>query len=138
MAEALAKLTDSLYSDSKPITATDLLFRLRTDSDSIRPGLQNLLLILKRGVEADADGKLGLQSWTDLQIQAVYSLAYAVVSSSRSLSVEQAEAIIVATVQLSLEFAVCYLERSDFGSADMSIQVLFSFVFLYCSQAMLE
>lgn len=38
---------------------------------------------------------------------------------------EQAEAIIVATVQLSLEFAVCYLERSEFGSEGMTIQVFF-------------
>lgn len=88
MAEALAKLSESIYLDNNPITSSDLLQRLRSDSDSdsIRPGLQNLLLILKRGVEAAADGKLGLQSWTDSQIQAVYSLAYAVVSASRSLS----------------------------------------------------
>nr|XP_011467865.1 PREDICTED: auxin transport protein BIG [Fragaria vesca subsp. vesca] len=123
MAEALAKLADSLYSsDSKPIAAADLLLCLRSDSDSITPGLHCLLLILKRGVQPAADGKLGLQSWTDSQIQALYSLAYAVVSASRSLSVEQAEAIIVATVQLALEFAVCYLERSEFGSDDMTIQ----------------
>lgn len=44
-------------------------------------------------------------------------------------TVEQAEAIIVATVQLSLEFAVCYLERSEFGSEDMTIQVFFFFFF---------
>lgn len=88
MAEALAKLSESIYLDNNPITSSDLLQRLRSDSDSdsIRPGLQNLLLILKRGVEAAEDGKLGLQSWTDSQIQAVYSLAYAVVSASRSLS----------------------------------------------------
>lgn len=92
MAEALAKLSESIYLDNNPITSSDLLQRLRSDSDSdsdsdsIRPGLQNLLLILKRGVEAAEDGKLGLQSCTDSQIQAVYSLAYAVVSASRSLS----------------------------------------------------
>lgn len=32
--------------------------------------------------------------------------------------VGQAEAIIVAIVQLSLEFAVCYLERSELNSED--------------------
>ncbi|XP_050383808.1 auxin transport protein BIG [Argentina anserina] len=123
MAEALAKLADSLYSpDSKPIAATDLLLRLRSDPDSISPGLHCLLLILKRAVQPAADGKLGLQSWTDSQIQALYSLAYAVVSSSRSLSVEQAEAIVVATVQMCIEFAVCYLERSELGGDDMTIQ----------------
>lgn len=38
-------------------------------------------------------------------------------------TVEQADAVIVAIVQQSLEFAVCYLERSEFSSEDMSIQV---------------
>ncbi|TQD82010.1 hypothetical protein C1H46_032473 [Malus baccata] len=122
MAETFARLAESIYSDGKPISSTDLLQRLRSSPDSIRPGLENLLPILKRGVEAAGDGKLGLQSWTDSQIQAVYSISYAVASSSRSLSVEQADAVIVAIVQQSLEFAVCYLERSEFSSEDMSIQ----------------
>ncbi|KAB2613738.1 auxin transport protein BIG-like [Pyrus ussuriensis x Pyrus communis] len=122
MAETFARLSESVYSDGKPISSTDLLQRLRSSSDSIRPGLENLLPILKRGVEADGDGKLGLQLWTDSQIQAVYSIAYAVASASRSLLVDQADAIIVAIVQQSLEFAVCYLERSEFSTEDMSIQ----------------
>ncbi|KAM1666136.1 hypothetical protein ACFX1X_045806 [Malus domestica] len=122
MAETFARLSESVYSDGKPISSTDLLQRLRSSDDSIRPGLENLLPILKRGVEADGDGKLGLQSWTDSQIQAVYSIAYAVASASRSMSVDQADAIIVAIVQQSLEFAVCYLERSEFSTEDMSIQ----------------
>ncbi|XP_008230303.1 PREDICTED: auxin transport protein BIG [Prunus mume] len=122
MAEAFAKLAESLYSENKPISSADLLQRLRSSPDSIRPGLENLFLILKRGVEAAGDGKLGFQSWADSQIQAVYSIAYAIASASRSLLVGQAEAIIVAIVQLSLEFAVCYLERSEFNSEDMSIQ----------------
>lgn len=50
--------------------------------------------------------------------------------------VEQAEAIIVVTVQLSLEFALCYLERSEFGSEDMTIQVFLFLFFIFL--AMLE
>ncbi|VVA29716.1 PREDICTED: auxin transport BIG [Prunus dulcis] len=42
-------------------------------------------LIPKRCVEVVGDGKLGLQSWADSQIQAVYSIAYAIASASRSL-----------------------------------------------------
>lgn len=37
--------------------------------------------------------------------------------------VEQAEALIVAVVQQSLEFAVSYLEKSEFNGDDLSIQV---------------
>ncbi|KAI5340844.1 hypothetical protein L3X38_020118 [Prunus dulcis] len=38
-----------------------------------------------RCVEVVGDRKLGLQSWADSQIQAVYSIAYAIASASRSL-----------------------------------------------------
>jgi predicted membrane protein len=37
--------------------------------------------------------------------------------------VEQSEALIVAVVQQSLEFAVSYLEKSEFNGDDLSIQV---------------
>lgn len=38
-------------------------------------------------------------------------------------TVEQAGAIIVAVRQQLLEFAVCYLEKSEFNSDDFSLQV---------------
>jgi hypothetical protein len=37
--------------------------------------------------------------------------------------VEQAEALIVAVIQQSLEFAISYLEKSEFNGDDSSIQV---------------
>lgn len=39
------------------------------------------------------------------------------------MTVEQAEPMVIAVVQQLLEFAVCYLERSDFSTDDLSIQV---------------
>lgn len=89
MAESLTKLVEVLFSDksdSKSLSSSDLLHRLRSSDDSIRPGLEKLFLILKHGVEPVEDGKLGLQSWNDSQIQAVCSLASAIASASRSLS----------------------------------------------------
>lgn len=83
----LAKLADFLFSGKnlKPLSPSDLVQSLRSD-DSIGPGLQQLYLILKRGLEATGDAKLGFQSWNDSQIQAVCSLASAIASASRSLS----------------------------------------------------
>ncbi|KAL5582074.1 hypothetical protein UlMin_014516 [Ulmus minor] len=123
MAESLTKLADVLFSNQcdKSLSSIDLVQNLRSD-DSIRPGLEKLYLILKCGVQEVGDGKLGLHSWTDLQIQAVSSLASAIALASRSLSVEQVEAIVVAVVEQSLEFAVCYLEKSEFNSDDLSVQ----------------
>lgn len=40
---------------------------------------------------------------------------------------EQSDPIVVAVVQQLLEFAVCYLERSEFSSDDLSRQVGVSF-----------
>lgn len=88
MAESLTKLAEAIFSDkndSRPLSSSDLLHRLRSDN-SIRPGLEKLYLILKHGVEAVEDGKLRLQSWNDSQIQAVCSLASAIAAASRSLS----------------------------------------------------
>ncbi|PON82110.1 E3 ubiquitin ligase, UBR [Trema orientale] len=128
MAEALAKLADALFfakNDNKSLSSSiDLFQNLRSHDDSIRPGLEKLYLILKCGVDASpaGDAKLGLQSWNESQIQEVCSLASAIAFASRSLSVEQVDAVVLAIVQKSVEFAVCYLERSEFGSDDLSIQ----------------
>lgn len=80
MAE-IAKLVDVLSSGD------DLSRRLRTDS-SLNLGFQKLCSILRQAVEPSADdaNKLGLQLWDQSQIQAVASLAFALVNSTRSLS----------------------------------------------------
>ncbi|KAJ7974260.1 Auxin transport protein BIG [Quillaja saponaria] len=121
MAENLEKLANALFVDNKPILSGDLLQKLRSD-DSIRLGLEQFYLILKHGVKTVGDGKLQLESWNDLQIQAVCSIAYGIAFVSRSLSVEQAEPIIVAVIQQSIEFVLCYLEKSKFNEDDLGIQ----------------
>ncbi|KAI4346740.1 hypothetical protein L6164_007612 [Bauhinia variegata] len=121
MAENLNRLSEALFVDSKPLSSHDLVQKLRSD-DAFRLGLNSFHSILKRGVEVDGDGRLGLESWEDSQIQAICSIAYAIVFASRSLSVEQAEAIIVAIVQRSIQFTVCYLEISEFNGDDLGIE----------------
>ncbi|XP_048230333.1 auxin transport protein BIG [Ricinus communis] len=121
----LIKLYQSLFEEKLP--STDLFLRLRSDN-STKHGLYLFYLILKRSVSPrehhDHDRgiqKLGFQLWTDSQIQSVTSLGLAVVSACRSLSVEQVEPIVVAVVQQLLEFAVCYLEKSDcIGNVDFT------------------
>uniref|UniRef100_A0A7N2MUC8 Homoserine dehydrogenase catalytic domain-containing protein n=1 Tax=Quercus lobata TaxID=97700 RepID=A0A7N2MUC8_QUELO len=119
-----AGLAEVLFAGSKPLSPADLLRKLRFE-DSIRPAFQNFYLILKCGVEASPEdgARLGLQSCKDSQIQAVASIASALAFASRSLSVEQAEALIVVVMQQSLEFAVSYLEKSEFNGDYLSIQV---------------
>lgn len=116
MAE-IAKLVDVLSSGD------DLSRRLRTDS-SLNLGFQKLCSILRQAVEPSADdaNKLGLQLWDQSQIQAVASLAFALVNSTRSLSVERVEPVIVAAIQLSVEFALCYLEKWICNSDDLMLQ----------------
>ncbi|KAJ4833094.1 hypothetical protein Tsubulata_001074 [Turnera subulata] len=79
---------------------------------STRHALRYLYLILKRAL-GDDRAELGFQPWTDSQAQSVLSLSLALASASRSLSVEQAEPVVVAVVQQLVEFAVCYLEKSE-------------------------
>lgn len=43
---------------------------------------------------------------------------------------EQAEAAVVAVVQQSIEFAVCYLEKSEFNVDDLSNQVWWSYLMI--------
>ncbi|KAI9082875.1 hypothetical protein K1719_035205 [Acacia pycnantha] len=121
MDENLKKLAEALFVDSKPLSSDDLVQKLRSD-DAIRLGLKSFYSILKRGVEVIGDGRLGLQMWNDSQIQAISLYAYAIASASRSLSVEQAEAILVAIVQQSIEFAVCYMEAFGCNDDDLGIQ----------------
>lgn len=113
----IAKLVQILFEDK---SSSDLSQRLR--SDSVKLGLEKFYLILKEGVNSNGDGQLGLQSWNQSQIQAIVSVAYAILSATRSLPAEQLEPIIIAILQQSLEFATCYLEKFDFEAEDLSIQ----------------
>ncbi|XP_057491422.1 uncharacterized protein LOC130777170 [Actinidia eriantha] len=64
----------------------------------------------------------------DIWVQTACSLAYAIAYATRSLSVEQAQPIIVAVVQYSLEFAICYLEKSVSSSDDLTVQGYICFI----------
>ncbi|KAJ1406495.1 Zinc finger, UBR-type [Sesbania bispinosa] len=116
MAESLSILADSLSTPSG-----EFLQKMRSD-DAVRLGLNAFYSVLRRGLESAGDGTFRFHSWTDSQIQAISSLAYAIASASRSLSVEQAEGVLVAIVQQSIEFAMCYLEKSGFEDDDLGIQ----------------
>ncbi|KAK7340712.1 hypothetical protein VNO77_21422 [Canavalia gladiata] len=117
MADSLNILAEAL----SPASSGEFLQKLRSD-DAIRLGLNAFCSILRHGLQSAGDGNLRLQSWTDSQIQAISSLAYAIASASRSLSVEQAEGVLVAIVQQSVEFALCYLEKSGFDGDDLVTQ----------------
>ncbi|WCJ25516.1 auxin transport protein (BIG) [Euphorbia peplus] len=123
MADHLAVLHQSLFEDK--LTPANFFLRIRSDS-SVKHGLQLFYLILNQAVStiesSDSDRNLGFQFWTDSQIHSVVSLGLAVVFSSRSLSVEPSEPVVVAVGQQLLEFAVCYLERSEFNSDDLTTQ----------------
>ncbi|XP_057491487.1 auxin transport protein BIG-like isoform X2 [Actinidia eriantha] len=117
MAE-LARLVEAVFDDK---ASGDLSQRLRSDS-SLKIGLEKFYSILRLGVGAFGDGKLGFECWEKSQVQTACSLAYAIAYATRSLSVEQAQPIIVAVVQYSLEFAICYLEKSVSSSDDLTVQ----------------
>ncbi|PSR87752.1 Auxin transport protein like, partial [Actinidia chinensis var. chinensis] len=114
----LTRLVEVVFDDK---ASGDLSQRLRSDS-SLKIGLDKFYSILRLGVGAVGDGKLGFEFWEKSQVQAAGSLAYAIAYASRSLSVEQAQPIIVAVVQQSLEFAICYLEKSVSSSDDFAVQ----------------
>ncbi|XP_073222339.1 auxin transport protein BIG-like, partial [Cicer arietinum] len=117
MANNLDALVDAL---SQP--SAEFLHKLRSD-DAVRLNLDTFYCLLRRGLESSGDDDtLQFQSWTDSQIHAISSLANSIASSSRSLSVEQAEGVLVAIVQQSIEFALCYLEKSGFDDDDLGIQ----------------
>ncbi|CAK9175800.1 unnamed protein product [Ilex paraguariensis] len=121
MAE-IAKLVEVLFEDNKQ-SPSDLSQRLRSDSE-LKVGMENFYSILKSGVEAIGDGKLGLEGWDQSQNQAVASLALAIAYNTRSLSVDHVDPMIVAVVQKSMEFALCYLEKSTTNGDDLSVQIL--------------
>ncbi|CAL1408559.1 unnamed protein product [Linum trigynum] len=126
----LTKLHRCLFESSS--SSSEFLHSLRSDTSiAIALALQHFYLTLKRGVsvvveeEAHDDGesvedkKLGFQLWTDSQIQSVVSFGLAIVSASISFS----EPVVIAVVQQLLEFAVCYLEKSEFCNDESSVQI---------------
>ncbi|KAL2618195.1 hypothetical protein AAZV13_08G231500 [Glycine max] len=117
-ADSLAVLAEAL---SPPVSPGDFLSKLRSD-DAVLLGLNAFCSVLRRGLQSSDDGTSLFLSWTDAQIHAISSLAHAIASASRSLSVEQAEGVLVAIVQQSIEFALCYLENSGVTSDDLGIQ----------------
>ncbi|TYK00607.1 auxin transport protein BIG [Cucumis melo var. makuwa] len=129
--ESFVKLLDAIFLDDssttvntkKPFSSSDLLQLLRSDDSFVKLGLRQFYSILEVGLRDLGDGNFSFQSWTDPQIQAVCSIAYAIASASRSLTVDQAEAIVVAVIKKSLEFVFCYLEKSEFKCDDFSIQM---------------
>lgn len=90
MAEEIAKLVDALSCSSGDVNLSE---KLRSDS-SLYLGFQKLYSILKYAVkpitsEDDThtnSTKLGIELWDQSQIQALASLATAIVNATRSLS----------------------------------------------------
>ncbi|XP_077214481.1 auxin transport protein (BIG) [Tasmannia lanceolata] len=117
MADEIAKIIQLFRQEKSP---KDLSKRFR--SDSVKTGLKSLYSILQRGIEEIGDGKLGFESWDRSQILTVVTIAKFIVSATLSQSVEHAEPVIVAIIELSLEFCTCYLERSVFGKDDLDVQ----------------
>uniref|UniRef100_A0A7N1A599 Auxin transport protein BIG n=1 Tax=Kalanchoe fedtschenkoi TaxID=63787 RepID=A0A7N1A599_KALFE len=91
-------------------------------SDSVNLGFQKLYSILNHALEHVGDGKLRFQCWQHSQIRAIVSVMQAVALATRSLSLELVEPIVVATVQLSIDFATSCLERTEFTWDDTSLQ----------------
>ncbi|XP_047167509.1 auxin transport protein BIG [Vigna umbellata] len=117
MADGLSVLADVL----SPSSSGEFIQKFRTDDD-VRLGLNTFCSVLRGGLQSSDDGTSRFLSWTDEQIHGISSFAYAIASASRSLSVEQSKGVLVAIVQQSIEFALCYLENSGFDSDDLGIQ----------------
>ncbi|XP_051119264.1 auxin transport protein BIG [Andrographis paniculata] len=124
MAEEIAALVTALSSD-------DFAEKLRSDPSAheLRLGFQKLYSIVKQSVkpldcdsggdDGNASGKLGLEVWDRAQVHAIACVLIAVVKSVRSVSIERMEPVVVAVVQQSIEFSLCYLEKW-IGKADDS------------------
>lgn len=78
MEEEISKLVELLREEISP---KELSIRLR--SDSLRPGLEFFYSILDQGIREIQEGKLGLESWTQSETQAVLSIARSILSSCR-------------------------------------------------------
>ncbi|KAL2499836.1 Auxin transport protein BIG [Abeliophyllum distichum] len=123
MTEEIAALVNVLSSD-------DLSLRLRSveSASLLKLGFKKLYSILKQSVKpihyenSTGDGKLGLEVWDQAQIHALASVSLAVVNAARLLPIEQVEPAVLAVLQQSIEFALCYLEKFICSSDDSSLQ----------------
>ncbi|GAA0151174.1 ubiquitin-protein ligase [Lithospermum erythrorhizon] len=122
MAE-IAKLVESIS-----VSGDDISTRVRSDS-RLRVGLEQLYLLLNHAIKPiqssdyESVDKLGLQLWEQSQVHALAYVSTVVVHAARCVNLEQVEPIIVAVVQNSMEFALCYLERSIRNNTDdLSLQ----------------
>lgn len=116
MAE-ISRLLEIFQEDKAP---KDLAQRLC--SDSIRPGLERFLAILDVGIGDAGGGRLGFESWSRSQIEAVVSVSRLIVSALGFASVaEEVESVLVAILEKSLEFCISFLEKSVFEGDDFSL-----------------
>ncbi|KAF9624456.1 hypothetical protein IFM89_011464 [Coptis chinensis] len=93
----------------------------RFNSSSVKLGLEKLYSILKQGID-DNNKKLGFERWTSSQIHTLLLIINSFLFVTRSLTFEQTEKLVVAVVDKCLEFSLCFLEKWDFGSGDLSLQ----------------
>ncbi|OMP03028.1 auxin transport protein BIG-like protein [Corchorus olitorius] len=125
MADHLTRLCQFIAEEklSSSSSSVDLLLKLRSD-ESIKLGLEHFYLILQAGLDSIEPGSIPrFKSWSDSQILSLASLGSSISSVFRSLSVDQLEPIIVAVTRKLVEFTVRFLEKSDFSSDDLSLQV---------------
>ncbi|GAB2232789.1 hypothetical protein Drorol1_Dr00011846 [Drosera rotundifolia] len=120
----LSKLVESLSAPNQ--SPADLSHLLR--SDSAKLGLIQFYCILKSGIER-VGGRLGFEGWDRGQVEAACSIAVLIASVTRTLSVEHVDAVVVAILHLSLEFALCCLEKlevdvDDFGFQNTVVKLL--------------
>ncbi|KAK9756719.1 hypothetical protein RND81_01G116500 [Saponaria officinalis] len=67
--------------------------------------------------------RIGIQCWTQSQIQFVLSVTLLIASATRSFSVDQVETIVIAILHRSFEFALCCWEKLKLCGDDLSLQV---------------
>ncbi|GER49260.1 E3 ubiquitin-protein ligase UBR4 [Striga asiatica] len=124
MAEEIAALAAALSSD-------DFSSKLRSDASApvLRLGLEKLYSLLRQSVRPldfydgeAAGGSLALEVWDQAQIHALACVSTGVAKAIRSTPAEQVEPVVVAVVQQSMEFALCYLEKWNSKSDDASLQ----------------
>ncbi|KAJ0989688.1 hypothetical protein J5N97_008044 [Dioscorea zingiberensis] len=113
--EEISRLLEVFRGSSK-----DVAPQLR--SDSVRPGLERFLAILESGIGDSGDGRKGFENWSRAQIDAVVSVAKLIISSTVSAPAVEAERVVAAIVERSLEFCINFLESSEFDGDDLSFQ----------------
>ncbi|XP_020274737.1 uncharacterized protein LOC109849330 isoform X3 [Asparagus officinalis] len=109
--EEISNLLD-LFKDRSP--PRDFAHRFR--SAPIKSGLFRFLAIL------DSEARLGLESCSASQIDAVIFAAKLLVGSSLSISAESGESLVLVILEKSVEFCLSILEKMKFDDADFRLQ----------------